>query len=223
MPGTNENIDNINNEDQSDKSNDVNQTSDNDLKRIEELAQKKVDENLKDIKSKLDKAYGSRDEALKKLAELEQEKRAQELKRLQDEGKFKEAFELQLSEERAKREALEQRNVTLTRDIEVRNALSAQPFRNENASEMAYREIVGQLVRNEKEEWVHVSGLSLKDYVKAFADNEANSFLFKPKASSGSGSSGSKTTDSSGGKKSLFSMSQDEVLKMAREGKLQSR
>lgn len=187
---------------------------------VEKLVQEKLDAALKDIKGKLDKAYSVRDEALKKVAEFEQKEKEAELKRLQEEGKHKEAYELQLAEEKAKREALEKRNVELTRDIEIRNALSSQPFRNDNAAEMAYREIVGQLVQNENGVWIHKSGVGIKDYVKAFAENEDNSFLFKPKTSSGSGSSGGKPGDTSSGKKSLFEMSQDEVLKMAREGKL---
>lgn len=190
----------------------------------EKLVQAKLDEALKDIKSKLDKAYGARDEALKKVAEFEAQKKAEELKRLQEEGKHKEAYEMQLAEEKSKREAAEKRNVELTRDIEVRNALGSQPFRNDNASEMAYREIVGQLVQNEQGAWVHRSGVSIKDFVKSFAENDDNAFLFKPKVSSGSGSQGAKPTNTSGGeKKSLFSMSQEEVLKLAREGKLQGR
>ncbi len=187
---------------------------------IEKLVQEKLDESLKDIKGKLDKAYGARDEALKKVAEFEQAKREAELKRLQDEGKHKEAYEMQLAEERAKREALEKRNVELTRDISVRNALASHPFRNDNASEMAYREIVGNLVQNEKGEWVHKTGVSVKDFIKAFAENDENAFLFKPKMSSGSGSQGTqKNSDNSAGK-SIFQLSQDEVLKRAREGTL---
>jgi uncharacterized FlaG/YvyC family protein len=190
---------------------------------IEKIVQERLNEVLKDFKTKLDKAYGSRDEALVKVKEFEQKEREAELKRLQEEGKHKEAFDMQLAEERALRETAEKRNVELTRDIEVRNALSSQPFKNENASEMAYREIVGQLVRNDQGVWVHKSGSTIKDFVTAFAGDDVNSFLFKQKTSSGSGSSGTKPTDSSGDKKSLFSMSQDEVLKMAREGKLPGR
>ena len=202
---------------------DQNKGGDTGGKDIEALIQERLNEALKDVKAKLDKAYGARDEALTKVKEFEQKEREAELKRLQDEGKHKEVFEMQLAEERAAREAAEKRNVELTRDIDVRNALAAHPFRNENASEMAYREIVGQLVRNDQGVWVHKSGSSIKDFVTAFAGDDVNSFLFKPKTSSGTGSSGAKPTDTSGEKKSLFSMSQDEVLKMAREGKLPGR
>ncbi len=187
---------------------------------IDEIVQKKVDEQLKDIKQKLDKAYNLRDEAHKKVAEFEQKEREAEIKRLKEEGKLAEAYEKQLADERAKAEVLERKNIELTRDLEVRNALANQPFRNDNALEMAYREIVGQLVRNEQGEWVHKTGVSIRDFVKVFADNGENEFLFKPKVSTGAGLSGSKSTPGSNDKKSIFEMSQEDVLKMAAEGKL---
>jgi hypothetical protein len=127
---------------------------------------------------------------------------------------------MQVADLNAKLTAEQKRNVELTRDIDVRNALASHPFRNENAVEMAYREIVGQLVQNDQGVWVHKTGISIRDFVKGFADSDDNSFLFKAKASSGSGSNGGKPSDTSGGKKSLFQLSQDEVLKLAKEGKL---
>lgn len=219
----NQNKDGDNNTNQNQNQNDdnnQNQNQNNNVPDIDKIVQEKIEEQLKDIKSKLDKAYGSRDEALAKVKEFEKKEREAELKRLQEEGKHKEAYEMQLAEERAARTAAEKRNVELTRDIDVRSALTSQPFRSDNAMEMAYREIVGQLVQNEQGVWVHKTGLSIRDYVKAFADNESNSFLFKVKASSGSGSSGVSTTNNTSEKKSLFAMSQDEVLEMARKGKL---
>jgi hypothetical protein len=196
-------------------------TNSTEEEKVEKLAQAKLEASLKDIKSKLDSAYKNRDEALGKVAEFEQKEREQELKRLQEEGKHKEAYELQLAEEKAKREALEKRNVELTRDIEARSALSNHNFRNDNALEMAYKEIVSELVKNEAGNWVHRSGASIKEYVKQFSENADNAFLFKPVTSSGSGSSGVLPTNpnSTTTKKSLFNMSQDEVIKMATEGK----
>jgi hypothetical protein len=90
---------------------------------------------------------------------------------------------------------------------------------------MAYREIIPQLIRQADGNWRHASGLSVKDYIKTFADNSENSFLFKTKPSSGSGSSGNQTQSaaSSDTNTSLFAKTQDEVLQMAREGKLPRR
>ena len=199
------------------------QKKDQDL--IAKLVAEQITENLKPIKEKLDKAYGERDELKKKLDAIEKEKREAELQRLTEEGKHKEVFEARLAEEKEAREKLERRNIELTRDIEVRNSLSTHQFRNENALEMAYKEIVGQLVRDENGAWVHRSGISIRDFVKAFVDNEDNAFLLKAKVSTGGGSSSptSKGTSDDSAPKSLFGMSQDEVLKLAREGKLPRR
>lgn len=212
---TNQNSDGTNNQNSQNQN-----TNTSTLPDVDALVQAKLDEALKDIKGKLDKAYSSRDEALTKIKEFEKKEREAELKRLQDEGKHKEAYEMQLADLNAKLTAEQKRNVELTRDIDVRNALASHPFRNENAVEMAYREVVGQLVQNEQGVWVHKTGISIRDFIKGFAESDDNSFLFKAKASTGSGSNGGKPSDTSGGKKSLFQLSQDEVLKLAKEGKL---
>ena len=189
---------------------------------IQALVKAAVAEELKDVKAKLDAAYGKRDEALQRVAEFEQKERDAEVARLQEEGKHREAFELQLAEMKASRDALVKRNIELTRDIDTRNALAGFSFRNEKAAKMAFEEVTGQLVQNEAGEWVHKSGVTVKDFVKAFAENEDNAFLFKQKQNSGNGSQDPKPPQ--GGKpKSLFEMSQDEVLKMAAEGKLPGR
>jgi len=187
---------------------------------ITKLVEERLGENLKPIKDKLDSAYAVRDEALKKVAEFEQKEKEAELKRLQDEGKHIEAYELQLAEEKAKIKVLEERNVQLSRDIELKGILAAYTFRSTNASEMAYREIVGQLSQNENGTWTHRSGISVSDFVKSFSDNDENSFLFKQKTSSGSGGTNVTTNNSMEKPTSIFDLSQDEVLKRAREGKL---
>lgn len=189
---------------------------------IQALVKAAVAEELKEVKAKLDAAYGKRDEALQRVAEFEQKERDAEVARLQEEGKHREAFDLQLAEMKASRDALIKRNIELTRDIDTRNALAGFSFRNEKAAKMAFEEVTGQLVQNEAGEWVHKSGVTVKDFVKAFAENEDNAFLFKQKQNSGNGSQDPKPPQ--GGKpKSLFEMSQDEVLKMAAEGRLPGR
>jgi hypothetical protein len=189
---------------------------------IDKIVTDKVAESLKPIKENLDKAYKLRDEALQKVAEYEQREKEAELKRLQEAGKFKEAYEMQLAEERQKRESIEKQNIELTRDINVRSALASVDFKNDKARDSAYREIVGELVRNESGVWVHRSGLGIGDYVKAYTENEENSFLLKPRVSSGAGGSSptQSTGTSSDKKKSLFKLSQEEVIQMAAEGKL---
>jgi len=216
---TNQNVDSSNNPDKTIPIDD--QKKDSDL--VEKLVNERVENTLKEIKTKLDSAYGSRDEALRKIADFERKEKEENIKKLQEEGKFKEAFEVQLAEERARRESLEKRNVELTRDITVRNSLTGLDFRNDKAVDVAYQDIVGQLIQDDKGVWVHRSGVSIRDFVKAYTETEDNSFLFKPKVSSGSGSnSGTNNSNnsSSSAKKSLFNMSQEEVLKLASEGKL---
>jgi hypothetical protein len=188
---------------------------------MEELFSKKIEENLKPIKEKLDSAYGARDEALRRVAEYEQKEREAEKARLKEQGKLEELYEMQLAEERARAETLKKKNIELTRDISVRNVLATMDFRNDRALESAYKDIVDQLVQNEQGEWVHRSGASIRDYVKAFAEQEENSFFFKPKVSTGSGGSSPSTTPAStSGKKSLFQMDQAQVIELARQGKL---
>ena len=189
---------------------------------IQAMIKSAVADAVKDVKVKLDAAYAKRDEALQKVSEFEQKERDLEIKRLQDAGKEREAFELQLAELKANQETLQKRNLELSRDVDTRQALSAFAFRSEKAAKMAFDEVTSQLVQNEKGEWVHKSGVAVKDFVKTFAENEDNAFLFKQKQNSGNGSQNippsSKTT-----KKSLFEMTQDEVLQMAAEGKLPGR
>lgn len=189
---------------------------------IEDLVAKRVEEALRPLKGNLDKAYAARDEALEKLADIERKEKEAEMKRLQEEGKHKEAYELQLAEERARIKALEKQNVELTRDNHVRNALANLEFRSEKAVDMAFKEITDQMVRNDTGEWVHSSGDSLNAFVKAYAESQDNAFLFKSKLSSGSGVETKNTTTPSDSRKSLFDYSQEEVIKMAAEGKLPS-
>lgn len=192
---------------------------------VAELVQAQVADALKPIKASLDSAYAARDEALAKVAKFEKEQRDAELKRLQDEGKHREAYDLEIKQERERREAAEQRNIELTRDLELRNALAAvsKDFRSANAKEMAYREIVSQLVKDSAGAWKHSSGLSIQDFVNGFAEKEENAFLFKQKVSTGGGSGTITPSPGDKTKTSLFAMSQEEVLQLAAEGKLPRR
>jgi len=208
----------------SDKDKTVSDKSKTDEDLVTKLVNEKLDENLKPIKEKLDAAFSQRDAALKKVKEYEDKERAAELKRLEEEGKHKEVFDLKLAEERAEKEVLRKKNVELTRDVEVRQALSALDFRNDKASDIAFGEVAKELVQTENGVWVHRSGISVKDFVKTFVDNEDNAFLFRIRASSGSGGKGPTKTDaSSDGNKSIFGLSQEEVLKRAAEGTLRRR
>ena len=177
-----------------------------------------ITERLKPIKEKLDRAFAERDELARKLAEKEQRDREAEIQRLKDAGKETEALNMQLAAEKAAKEALERRNIELTRDIELKDALVGLPFKNDKALRLAQSEIAAELIQDENGLWKHKSGVSIADYVKNFANNPANEFLFKAKINNGAGDVTTTTTVIPG--KSIFEMSQEEVIKQAAEGKL---
>ena len=199
-----------------------------DADMIAKLVADKVAEQLKDTKGKLDAAYAARDAAAKKAEALEKKEREAELKLLDETGKHKEAFDLRIAEANTKYEALlaenqalKQGNLELTRDAQIRDALRSSEFRNEIAADMGFNTIASQLIRNEQGQWVHRSGVSIKDFVTTFSGDVKNSFLFKAKDSSGGGTTppGKPNTQT----KSLFAKTQAEVLQMATEGKLPAR
>jgi hypothetical protein len=117
--------------------------------------------------------------------------------------------------------AVKQQNLELTRDSEVRDCLREAKFRSGKAAKMAFQEIADQLVKNDQGQWVHRTGVSIADFAKAFLADDANSFLLEAKPSSGTGTPAPTGAPSSNQNKSLFAMSQEEVMKLAAEGKLQ--
>jgi hypothetical protein len=204
-------------------------TDPNDQDMIAKLVAEKVAEQLKDIKGKLDSAYDVRDKALKKAEDFEKKEREAQLKKLEEEGKHKEVYEMKLVEKDAaynellsKLSVLEQSNLQLSRDSQVRDLLRSTEFRNDKAADMAFHEVVNQIVKNDKGEWVHRSGVSIKDFIASFTADDANSFLLKPKVSSGAGTQTPSGTNNNTNT-SLFKMTQEEVLKLAAEGRLPSR
>lgn len=192
-------------------------TGDDDM--VAKLVAERVEAELKEIKNKLDTAYGARDAAVAKAEQLAKEKRDAELEALKAAGKHQEALEMQLKEEREKREKLESENIKLNRDNKVRTALSDLKFRNTKAFNTAFNDISTQLVRDDQGEWKHRSGMSIEDFVEAFAKDDENSFLLQVKTNSGGGTTQPRTTTSESNK-SLFAMSQAEVLKLAEKGQL---
>jgi hypothetical protein len=201
-----------------------NNSGNNEDSSVAKLVEAKVAESLKEIKAKLDSAYSARDAANLKLAEAEQREKEANLKRMEEEGKHKEVLEHRLAEANAKLEVAEKRITELTRDVEVRAALNGLPFRNDKAANVAYKDIVDGLVQDDKGIWKHKSGVSIKEYVEAFSKDDDQAFLFKVKASNGSGSSGTNNTGTNTNtNSSLFALSQEDVLKMAAEGKLPRR
>jgi hypothetical protein len=184
----------------------------------EELAAM-VQEQLKPIKGKLDSAFAERDAAQAKADALEKKERDAEIARLTEEGKHKEAFDMQLAEKDAKLAALAKRNTELSRDNEVTAVLSTYQFRGNTAAEMTHGKVLAELVQTDDGKWVHKSGISVRDFMKVFAENEDNAFLFKAKVSSGTGSQATSPTPGTTQKSSIFAMTQEEVLQHISEGK----
>lgn len=200
-----------------------NKGTDNNGADVEALVAARVDAALKKMKENLDKAYAARDTAEGKAKELEEKQRKLEIERLESEGKLAEALQKKLDDAVSENVTLKKRVVELTRDVTLSEQMNGLTFRNERAAKLAYKEIVGELVQDAEGEWKHKSGLSIKDFVKKFSEDEDQAFLFKPKQSSGTGLS--RTADEGGKgtkdkKTSLFDMSQEDVLKLAAEGKL---
>jgi hypothetical protein len=179
-----------------------------------------VNERLAQMKSNMDRMVKERDEALKKAAEIEQQQKEAAIKRLEEEGKLQEALEMKLAEANAKLKVFEEENTKLNRDNVVNSQLGSLEFRNERSRQMAYRDIVEQLVQNEDGIWVHKSGTSIQEFVDSYSKSEDNSFLFRVKTNSGGGTTTPSGVSDTTEKKTLSQMSQAEVLALAAKGQL---
>lgn len=181
-----------------------------------------VQERLSKMKANMDRMSNERDEALKKAAEIEQKQKQDQMKRLEEEGKVQEVLEMKLAEAQAKLKVFEEENTKLNRDSVVNSTLSSLDFRNDRSRQLAYRDIVEQLVQNENGSWIHKSGTTIQDFVLSYSKDEDNSFLFRVKSNSGAGTGQPSGTPQMDRKKSLSDMSQEEVLGLAAKGQLGS-
>lgn len=181
-----------------------------------------VQERLAKMKANMDRMSSERDEALKKAAEIEQKQKQDQMKRLEEEGKLQEVLEMKLAEAQAKLKVFEEENTKLNRDSVVNNTLAKLDFRNDRSRQLAYRDIVEQLVQNADGNWVHKSGTAIQDFVASYSKDEENSFLFRVKANSGAGTNQPSGTPSMEVKKSLSEMTQAEVLALAAKGQIGS-
>ena len=199
-----------------------NRETQNSASETEALINKIVEERIAKAKAAIDKAYKERDEAVKKAVALEEERKAAKIAALESEGKHQEVAKMKIAELEEKLRLATEKNVQLTRDATVREALTGLDFRNEKSQQMAYRDIVDQLVQDEDTgAWVHRSGVSIKEFVSAFSKDENNSFLFRPKTNSGSGVGGINSTGQKLNKK-ISEMTTEEILQAAASGKLGS-
>jgi len=186
---------------------------------MDTLVQEQVALELKNNKLLIDKAYKARDEANTKIAAFELKEQEREVERLKENDQHKEAYDLQLQQEKARYDALAVRNTELTRDMEIKSLLGGYNFKSDNALNMAYRTILSDVVKSETGDWVTKDGKPLSEGISTFMTSDDNSFLLKPVVNSGSGHTQTQESTSTGGG-SLFEMSQEDVLKLAAEGKL---
>jgi hypothetical protein len=192
-----------------------------DPKKTEELINQVVEERLAKIKASLDKAYKERDEAVRKAVALEDAEKQARIRALEHEGKHKEVAEMKLAELQEKLRIAESKVTELSRDSTVKDALAGLEFRNERSHQMAYRDVIDQLIQDpETGQWIHKSGISIKEFVSAFAKDEDNSFLFKLKTNSGSGTGNPSGNPRLDPNKKISQMTQQEVLALAAAGKL---
>lgn len=184
------------------------------------LLKQMVADELKQMKANVDKAYKKLEETTRENARLKAEAQEKQRKQLEDEGKHFEAAKLKLAEFEENNKILQEKLTTLTRDRELEKHLSSLDFRNDFARETTFKAILPELVQDEDGTWVHRSGASISDYLKAFAKDPNKDFLFKTKENSGAGSSSNKSSASVNRPKKLDGMSTEELLQLAESGKL---
>jgi hypothetical protein len=180
------------------------------------LMESMVADQLAQMKDNMNKMSKQRDEAMKKAVELEESAKAAKLEKLEAEGKTSEALQMKLDEALARVDALTSVNTGLTRDHTVDKLLSEQQFRNATAREMAKSQIVNELKQDAEGSWVHATGAPLSEFVQAFAKDEENAFLFKPKQSTGAAAMQAVNSEAGGMSKSdkpITDMSFEDFLK----------
>jgi hypothetical protein len=188
---------------------------------VQALIDAAVETVKSDFKEKMNNLDSKYKDANVRLAEYDRKEREAETQKLKDEGKLEEAHKRELEDRDSKLVAAERRITELTRDIEVNTALGGFDFKNTRAAEVARRDITDQLVKNDDGIWTHKDGsTSVTDFVKAYLEHEDNSFLLKPRQSSGLGSASVKPSDVKSDAKSVFGMDVADVMKLAAAGKL---
>lgn len=193
---------------------------------VTKIAEKLAEEKLKSIKQKMD-------ELNKKKEELEKENI--KLKVAVDDGKKalveKEGEHTKkLSEEKYELEKensiLKEKLENSERDMAVGEALVGLDFVNAFAKSQALAYMKTVVKRDDNDQWVHSSGVTLSDYVtKVLVKETDKSFWFKPKDTTGPNNEKTKAkTNTFNGKilddKGSLSMGFDEMIKLASEGKL---
>jgi hypothetical protein len=223
-----DNEDNLDDNSQKDDLDNNEDDQETEEQKAEREAKEALELDNKKVKASIDAAYKARDEALAKVAEVERKEREAETAKLREQGKLEEAHAREIADKDtlvATKDAtikdLEKEITRLTRDASVRDTLGSFDFRNQKARDVATGDITKMLKKDENGEWVAKDGRSIEVLVKAYLEDKENTWLLKPKNSSGSGVT--KTTPDGGGKKtegSLFGLPQSEVIARVAKGEL---
>ena len=174
------------------------------------------------VKENIQKAYAQRDEMAKEIEELRTAKRDAELKALEEAGRKEEADKMRMEELKAQLAQAQSQVTGLTRDSALKGALASMEFRSDKAADIAYKDIVGNLIQDANGQWVSPTGQSIQDYVQFYSQDESNSFMFKPKQSSGSNAMAAATNATSApvkGSTNIKDMSGLELAQAIAEGK----
>jgi hypothetical protein len=225
MTDSNDDTNLDNNEDNNDTNADSKDLSQRKASLAEEhqaLLKQMVADELKQMKTNVDKAYKKMDELTRDNTRLKEDAQSRQRKQLEDEGKHFEAAKLTIAELQEREKILNEKLTAITRDRELERHLSSYDFRNDFARETAFKTILPELVQDEDGSWVHKSGASINDYLKAFAKDPNKDFLFKPKENSGAGSNSNKSSASTTRPKKLSGLTTEELLQLADSGKLGS-
>ena len=188
----------------------------------EDPIQAAVDAQLAKMKANMDRMAKERDEALTIKNQMEADVKAAKIKQLEADGKLQEVAEMKIADLESKLKVYESENTKLNRDVVLNNRLSSLDFRNDRSRDMARKDIVDQLVQDANGAWSHKSGASIDDFVESYSKSEDNSFLFRVKSNSGSGSTTPSAAPNMTKKKSISEMTTDEVLNLAAKGQLGS-
>jgi hypothetical protein len=187
---------------------------------VKKLVDKEASARVAKAKAGLDKSYSKLSEIQKENAKLKADLKETERKRLLDEGKHLEVANAKIADLTAEANILRERLTALTRDRELERHLASLDFKNDYARSSAFKTIIGELSHDdENEEWIHKSGVSIEEFIKAFAKDPNNDFYFKVKENNGANSNKDKGKGSSR-PASLKGLSAEDVIALAASGKL---
>lgn len=191
---------------------------------IEQLVEERLSDAKKNFKDKLDRAYKERDDRAREVARLEEAQKKATQATLKAEGKHFEALQLQVAEMAERLRLKDEALAITTRDAELDKALSEFEFRSPKARSALKRELQDEMIRDDDEGgiWVHNSGANVVDVVRAISKDPEQAFYFLPKTNQGTGTrpEGRATAPSKGRPKSLLNLPNEELMKLAAEGKL---